>query len=447
MPPSPLAEPELQYADFAVWQQDQDERLAVDLEYWKDAAGRRRRPGPADGPSPAPGADLRRRGRHPALPAELSAGLRALGQDHQATLYMTLLAGLTTLLHRYTGQEDICVGSPFAGRTRVELEPVVGFFVNTLVLRTGLDAGTVLRGRCWRGCASPRRGALAHQELPFDRLVEELEPVRDPGRNPLFQVMFSLLGDDVEVSMDGLAVDALDVDMAMAQVDLSLDVVDRANGLECRLEYNTDLFDAVTAARFLGHLEALLAGCAADAGPAGRRGRPGVHSGARAHPRRVERHRAGRAGRLGAWSCSSGRSRRARTRWRWWPGTRRLTFAELNARANRLARLVVAAGLGAESRVALVLPRSAEVVVSILGVLKAGAAYLPVDPDLPAERIGHLLTDAEPALVITTRRAVGQVAAGRGRTPAARRAGHGRPVAWSSGDVSACRCARSTRRT
>ncbi len=397
---SPLAEPELQYADFAVWQQDQDERLAVDLEYWKARlAGAVDLDLPTDHRRPRvqtyAGAVVTRH-----LPAELSAGLRVLGQDHQATLYMTLLAGLTTLLHRYTGQEDICVGSPFAGRTRVELEPVVGFFVNTLVLRTGLDPGLSFVDVLARVRESTR-GALAHQELPFDRLVRELEPVRDPGRNPLFQVMFSLLGDDVEVSMDGLAVDALDVDMAMAQVDLSLDVVERANGLECRLEYNTDLFDAVTAARFLGHLEALLAGCAAA---------PDRPVGEVDLVSTVER-----ALILGEWNdtgldapggsvvelferqVASSPDAVALV-----AGDTRLSFAELNARANRLAGLVVAAGLGAESRVALVLPRSAEVVVSILGVLKAGAAYLPVDPDLPAERIGHLLTDAEPALVITT---------------------------------------------
>jgi amino acid adenylation domain-containing protein len=392
---SPLPEPALQYGDFAVWQAGQDHE--ADIEYWRARlAGAVDLDLPADRPRPRvqtyAGAVVTRH-----LPPALSAGLRELGRQHQATLYMTMLAGLTTLLHRYTGQEDICVGSPVAGRTRVELERVVGFFVNTVVLRSRVDS-TRSFSDVLDDVRESARAALAHQDVPLDRLVRELGPVRDPSRNPLFQVLFNLLGDDVPVPMDGLAVRARDVDMGMAQVDLALDVYEREAGLECRLEYNTDLFDTATAEGFLGHLEALLTGCAAD--PAAPVGELDLMSD-------VERSLL-----VGEWNDTAlhapGESvvaifeeQAART-----PdatalvaGDTRLSFAELNTRANRLARHL---GTGAGRRVALVLPRSAEVVVAILAVLKTGAAYLPVDPDLPAERIAHLLTDAEPALVVTT---------------------------------------------
>jgi amino acid adenylation domain-containing protein len=392
---SPLPEPGLQYADFAVWQQDRP----ADLEYWKSRlAGAVDLDLPTDRPRPRlqtyAGAVVTR-----SLAPELSGTLRQLGQDHQATLYMTLLAGLTAVLHRYSGQEDICVGTPVAGRTRVELEQVVGFFVNTLVLRTELDTQmsfVELLARVRDGA----RGALAHQELPLDRLVEELNPARDPSRNPLFQVMFNLLGGDFDLPMDGLRVALQDVDMAMAQVDLALDVFDRSGGLECRLEYNTDLFDPETASRFLGHLEAFLAGCVAT---------PDTSIGSIDLLSTVDRTRM-----LGEWNDTAidvppatvvelfeRQVRETPDATALVAGEVSLSFAELNNRANRLARVIAEAGVVAEQRVALVLPRSADFVVSILAVLKSGAAYVPVDPNLPQDRIDHMLADAEPALVIT----------------------------------------------
>jgi amino acid adenylation domain-containing protein len=310
---------------------------------------------------------------------------------------MTLLAGLQGLLHRYTTAEDICVGTPVAGRTRVELERVVGFFVNTLVLRTELDGRLSFAGLLAR-VREVARGALAHQELPFDQLVEALNPPRDPSRNPFFQVMFNLLSGELDLPMRGLRVTQRQVDMAMAQVDLALDVLDQGGELEFRLEYNTDLFDPATAAEFLGLLERFLAGAAADPGtPIGEldllstQDRDVVLAGrTEAVPDGTVltefEHRAAHTPDATALVAT---------------GTT-LTFAELNARANRLARLLRADGLGDGARVALLLPRSAGIVTAILAVLKAGGAYVPLDPALPADRLAYLLGDAEPAAVLTT---------------------------------------------
>ncbi|MFG1644238.1 amino acid adenylation domain-containing protein [Amycolatopsis sp. NPDC049252] len=399
--PSPLPEPALQYADFAAYHRD----TTADLEYWRHRlAGSVDLDLPTDHPRPAQqsyaGAVVVRD-----LPPDLSDRVRRLGLDRQATLYMTLLAALTALLHRYTGQEDICVGTPVAGRARVELERIVGFFVNTLVLRTELDPGLSFAALLER-VRETTRGALAHQEFPFDRLVDHLRRPRDPSRNPLFQVMFNLLGGDAVVPMDGLRVEGQDVDMAMAQVDLALDVSDRASGLSCRLEYNTDLFDASTACRFLAHLEALLMACVAA--PDTPIGELELLSAADRSLILTEWNNTGLD--VPAGTVVDVFERQARRT----PdatalvgvGTR-LTFAELNARANQLARLIPA--VGPEERIAVALPRTADIVVSILAILKAGAAYLPVDPDLPDDRIAHLLADAEPALVITNLALAGEL--------------------------------------
>ncbi len=394
--PSPLPEPAIQYGDYAAWQAGRP-RDDADLAYWRDRlAGAADLDLPTDRPRPRVQTYVGAVAVHP-VPAELAERVRRLGQEHRATLYMTLLAGLQGLLHRYTTAEDICVGTPVAGRTRVELERVVGFFVNTLVLRTELD-GRLSFAELLARVREVARGALAHQELPFDQLVEALNPPRDPSRNPFFQVMFNLLSGELDLSMSGLDVTQRQVDMAMAQVDLALDVLDQGGELEFRLEYNTDLFDSATAAAFLGHLERFLTAAAAD---------PGAPIGELDLLSTVERDAvlAGPVAAVPDGTVLDEFERRvART-----PddtalvatGTT-LTFAELNARANRLARLLRADGLGAGDRVALLLPRSAAVVTAILAVLKAGGAYVPLDPALPADRLAYVLGDAEPAAVLTT---------------------------------------------
>ncbi|MFG3691061.1 amino acid adenylation domain-containing protein [Micromonospora sp. NPDC047740] len=400
---SPLAELPVQYGDYTLWQRD---RLATildaDLAYWTDRladvpAGLEL---PTDRPRP------RVQTNHGAiadrwLPAGLRADLERLGRKHDATLYMTLLGGFQALLHRYTGATDICVGTPVAGRTEVELERMIGFFVNTLVLRTEVDRRLSFAGLLAR-VRQTAMGAFAHQEVPFERLVEELNPPRDPSRNPLFQVMFNLLNlNDNPLDLTGIEVrDRPNPGLGSAQVDLSLDIYQRGDGLLCRLEYNSDLFDAATADRLLRHFETLLTGLAAD---------PDAELGSCELLDDAERRQV-----LDEWN-DTGRAiepvtvpelfertaRRTPDQLAVVGRDGRLTHAELHARANRLARYLIAAGVGPEDRVALILPRTTDVVVAILGVLKAGAAYLPIDPAMPRDRAAAMLEDAAPALVLT----------------------------------------------
>ncbi|WP_051767620.1 hybrid non-ribosomal peptide synthetase/type I polyketide synthase [Amycolatopsis vancoresmycina] len=401
--PSPLPEPPVQYGDYTLWQRDHlGESLEAGLAYWTGrlAGAPTALELPTDRPRP------RVQTHHGAiadrwLPAGLRADLERLGRDHDVTLYMTLLGAFQALLHRYTGATDLCIGTPVAGRTEVELEKMVGFFVNTLVLRTELDPRlpfAELLGRV----RETAMGAFAHQDVPFDRLVEAVNPQRDPGRNPLFQVMFNLLNiKDTPPGMSGLAVrERDDTGLGTAQVDLALDVFHRDDRLLCRLEYNTDLFDEATADRLLGHFETLLAGFAAAPETELGRGElltaeerwqvlDGWNDTAAAFdavtvPELFERQVARTPDEL-ALVARDGR----------------YTYAELDARANRLARHLAGAGVGPEDRVALILPRTTDFVVAILGVLKAGAAYLPIDPAMPGDRVAAMLEDAAPAVVLT----------------------------------------------
>ncbi|MEV6694568.1 amino acid adenylation domain-containing protein [Micromonospora sp. NPDC051196] len=400
---SPLPELPVQYGDFALWQRDRlADVLDTGLAYWKGRlahlSGELELP--TDRPRPRVqtyrGAVTDRW-----LSAQLRTDLEQLGRRHDATLFMTLLAGFQTLLHHYSGATEICVGTPVAGRTEVELERMIGFFVNTLVLSARLDRRMPFT-ELLAQARETAHGAFAHQEVPFERLVEELNPVRDPSRNPLFQVMFNLLNlNDKPVDLTGVQVrERLDVGPGGALVDLSLDVYQRGDGLLCRLEYNTDLFDEATAERMLRHFETLLTGIAAA--PQTELGRCPLLSDAErrqvltewndtAHPvarvtiPELYERQLPTVAHLPAVVARDGR----------------LTHAELNARANRLARHLAGAGVGPEDRVALILPRTSEFVVAILGVLKAGAAYIPIDPGLPGDRIAAMIEDASPAMVLT----------------------------------------------
>ena len=401
--PSPLPELTVQYGDYTLWQQERlRETLDAELGYWKGRLTGA--PASLELPTDRPRPRVQTHNGAIAdrwLPARLRADLEALGRGHDATLYMTLFGGFLALLHRYTGASDICVGTPIAGRTEFELEKMIGFFVNTLVLRTEVDHRlpfTELLGRV----RETAMGAFAHQDVPFDRLVEALNPPRDPSRNPLFQVMFNLLNImDSPPALTGLvARDRDDIGLGSAQVDLSLDIFQRDDRLFCRLEYNTDLFDEETADRLLGHFETLLTAFAAA---------PETELGRCALLSEVDRQQV-----LVDWNdtaCAVDTAtvpelfelQAART-----PDEvalvatdASLTYAELNARANRLARHLVDLGIGPEDRVALSLPRTSEFVVAILGVLKAGAAYLPIDPALPRDRVAAMLEDAAPAKVLT----------------------------------------------
>ncbi|MCA1683762.1 MAG: condensation domain-containing protein, partial [Actinobacteria bacterium] len=263
--PSPLAEPAIQYADFAAWQRQwlSGEVLQTQLRYWhqrlEDLPALEL---PTDRPRP-PLARGEGASERFTLPPALAQGVAALARQAGATPFMALLAGWAALLHRYGGQSEVVVGTPIAGRTRVEIEPLIGFFANTLVLRTDVGGNPTTRellGRVREVCL----GAYAHQDLPFERLVEELAPEREPSRNPLFQVMFSLEPRRKWPELPGLRLRPLPVPTATAKFDLTLALAEAPEGLRGVAEYSTDLFDPPTVARLVGHYRRLLEAMVAD---------------------------------------------------------------------------------------------------------------------------------------------------------------------------------------
>ncbi|HUR02470.1 MAG TPA: condensation domain-containing protein, partial [Nonomuraea sp.] len=374
-----LPEPRVRYRDYAHWQREQ----AADLGFWKERL--RGIPHSLDLPTDRPRPPMQTFEGAVAthvLPAELAAGVRKLSQERGATLYMTLLAALHTLLYRYSGQEDICVGSPVAGRTRPELEGIAGCFINTLVMRATMDGGlpyTELLAQV-RAYAL---GAYAHQDVPFERLVEELNPPRDLSRNPLFQVLFNLLNlPKSDLNLAGLAVAELAVETGTAQVDLVLYVEEQGDELLCRLEYNTALYDAGTARRLLRHYEGLLSAIVAAPETA-------LSDLVFLTGEEVAEQLDGQDVEVPDLCVHElVEAQVART-----PGAvavtfegASLTYRELDEQAGRVARRLRAAGVRPETLVGVAMERSATMLVTLLGVLKAGGAYVPLDPMYPQER-------------------------------------------------------------
>ncbi|MGZ3457554.1 MAG: amino acid adenylation domain-containing protein, partial [Archangium sp.] len=407
---SPLPELTLQYADYAAWQREwlRAETLEVRLSYWSQQlqGAPRTLELPTDRPRPAvrrySGASLPVR-----LSLELTEVVRTLARREGVTPFMVLLAAWQTLLSRYSGQDDISVGSPIAGRGRTELEGLIGFFVNTLVLRTRLGGDPTFRELLAR-VKETTLGAYAHQDLPFEKLVEELRPERDPSRPPLFQVMLDLQQDPLpELALPGLELRVLEVDRRTAKFDLTLFLTDSARGLTGSLEYDTDLFDGSTAARMLGHLRVLLEGITAH--PEHRLSELPLLSDAERRQLLVEWNDT--ATDLPHHTCFHQlfEAQVAHT-----PeavavedaGTR-LTYRELDVRANQLAHHLRSLGVGPEVRVGLCVERSVEQVVGLLGVLKAGGAYVPLDPAQPADRLRYMLEDAATPVLITVERLAG----------------------------------------
>ncbi|MEU9447536.1 amino acid adenylation domain-containing protein [Streptomyces sp. NPDC048277] len=394
-----LPELPIQYADFAHWQQQRmdTDGFAAELDHWRARlAGTTPLQLPADRPRPRV-----RSGAGDSLtfhlPADLRDRLTALGQEHGGTLFMVLLAGFKALLARWSGQTDVAVGTPIAGRARIELEPLIGFFVNTLVLRSDLSGDPSFQDLV----ARVRDTALAaydHQDLPFDRLVEELRPDRDLSRNPLFDVLFQLHPEQLDsLPLDGVSVRTVDVDNGTAKFDLSLALTDLPDGLLGTLQYATDLFDRATVERFAEHYVRLLRDALAD--PGRRLSRlnlltPEERLALYAPPAPPQAS----AGRLHG--LVEEQARRNPDAVAVTYGSEHLSYAELNRRANRLARHIGERGAGRGDTVAVMLPRSAETVVAVLAVLKAGAAYVPVDPTHPADRIRTVLEDSGAALVL-----------------------------------------------
>ncbi|MET0396108.1 MAG: amino acid adenylation domain-containing protein [Longimicrobiaceae bacterium] len=400
--PSPLPDLPLQYGDFAVWQRGRlgGEVLDKQLGYWREQLrGLPTVELPTDFPRP-PVQSHRGAGLWFRVPAETNARLKAVAREEGATLFMLLLAAWQTLLLRYTGQEDLVVGTPIANRTRREIEPLIGFFVNTLVLRGDLSGDPSFRALLGRA-RETTLGAYAHQDFPFEKLVEELAPERDLSRNPLFSVLFALQNaPEEELELAGIKLTWQWVDSTTAKFDLMLWTHEEKGELVCLLEYATDLFRASTAERMRGHLVALLDGIVAD---------PDAPLSRLPLLAPAERERI-----LAEWNDTArelppstlhglveAQAARTPERAALEFAGETLTYAQLDRRASALAAELTARGVGPESRVALCLERGPEMVAALLAVLKAGGAYVPLDPAYPADRIAYVLADSGARVLVT----------------------------------------------
>ncbi len=399
---SPLPEFPIQYADYALWQRSHLAELEQHVAYWRNKlAGAppflelptdRLRPAT---PSYAGGLELFR------LPAELSHELLALSRRENVTVFMLLLAAFQVLLARYSGQEDLVLGTPIANRNRPELEKLIGFFVNTLVLRTSLEGNPTFRELLHR-VRETTLEAYGHQELPFEKIVEELQPVRNLSYSPIFQVMFILQPPSAPAPFERIKITPMPIHNGTAKFDLLLNMANLPEGFAGAFEYGTDLFEAATIKRMAGHFQRLLQGIVEN--PAQRiAGLPILteheraqmlvewNNTARAYPEEKCFHelfeaQAERTPEAVAVVCDE----------------QQLTYRELNRRANQLAHyLVRRCGIGAETLVGLCVERSLEMMIGLLGIMKAGAAYVPLDPNYPQERIVYVLQDAQAPLLIT----------------------------------------------
>ncbi|MBV9791331.1 MAG: amino acid adenylation domain-containing protein, partial [Chloroflexi bacterium] len=405
--PMPLGDLPLQYTDYALWQRAwlQGEVLERQIGYWRQQlAGVPPLDLPTDYPRPPV---LTYHGAHRTfeLSPVLTTELQRLSQQLGATLFMTLLAAFDVLLYRYSGQADIAVGTPIAGRTRPEFESLIGFFVNTLVLRTDLS------GRVTSGCnfaelvARVRATALdayAHQDVPFELVVDHVQPTRDLSRSPLFQVMFILQNTPRStIALPGLTFETMGAENHTAKFDLTLIMIETPEGLRGIFEYRTDLFADETITRLIEYFQTLLAAIVST---------PEQAIGALPLLTEAEQHtilrslndtaqpypdeqclheliaeQAARTPEAIAVTC----------------GAQALTYGVLHTRANQLAWQLRALGVGPETRVGVCVERSADLVVALLAIMTAGGCYVPLDPSYPAERIQYVLDDAEAAVLIT----------------------------------------------
>jgi amino acid adenylation domain-containing protein len=405
--PSPLVELPIQFADVAAWQRQwlQGEVLQSHLSYWKQHL--QGAPAvlelPTDYPRPAV-QSFRGARQSLVLSKSLIDELKSLSQPEGVTLFMTLLAAFQTLLYRYTGQEDIVVGSPTANRHRVETEGLIGFFANTLVFRADLSGNPRFRQLLSR-MREMMLQAYAHQDLPFERLVEELQPERALSHTPLFQVMLAWQPAPLQaVELPGLRLSPVEVDTGAAKFDLTVLMVEQADGsVTGTWEYNRELFEAETIRRMAGHFQTLLEALVVD---------PDQRVSELPLLRPVERQQL-----LLEWNATQAefpnhvclhelfQAQVERT-----PDAvavvcqqEQVSYEELNRRANQVAHYLRRWGVGPEALVGICLERTVEMVVAMLGILKAGGAYVPLDPDYPAERLGFIVEDTQAPVVLTQR--------------------------------------------
>ena len=405
--PSPLGELPIQYADYAEWQRQSFEGAAYEsqLSYWKQQFTTLPAVLELPGDNPRPNAQAYqafRGAQHQiSLSKQLTSDLKVFGQKENVTLFMTLLTAYQLLLHRYTGEEDIVVGTPIAGRSLPETEKLIGLFINTLALRTSL-AGNPTGRELLRRVRETALGGYANQDVPFEQLVKELQPDRSLRHNPLFQVMFVLQSEELApLQLPGLQVKHFRVGNTRANFDLTLDIVERDGQLVCLFESNADLFEAETIERMMNHFQNLLAGLIAN--PEERISLLPLLSQAERQQLLVE------------WNDTKTD----------YPSDRcvqelfeqqvenrpeavalisrsgQLTYRELNARANQLAHGLRKRGVTADTRVGVCIDRSPAMIVALLGILKAGGAYVPLDPNYPEARLRFMLADARITLLVT----------------------------------------------
>jgi amino acid adenylation domain-containing protein/non-ribosomal peptide synthase protein (TIGR01720 family) len=400
LPPLPL-----QYADYAVWQQDwfRSSEQQRQLDYWKQQL--HSAPALLDLPTDRPrGATQTYNGAYvdKILPNAIHAGLKDLARRENSTLFMVGLAAFNVLLARYSGQSDICVGAPVAGRQHTELEGLIGFFINTLVMRNDLS-GEPDFSECLARIKRTALEAFAHQDLPFEKLVDEIHPVRDMSHAPLFQVAFILQNTpwDNGAELHDLKISPIEIDYGVAKFDLSLVMAERREGLLVHFEYNTDLFDRSTIERLTNHFETLLLAIVSD---------PQQPVATMPLLSANERQQI-----LYEWNDTQAPyaddtyihtliEQRAAAQ----PDAPAIlfqdtvvSFGELNERANQIAHYLINEGAVPGSIIGLCLERSVDLVAGLLGILKSGAAYVPLDPKYPSERLQWMLEDSAAALIVT----------------------------------------------
>jgi len=407
--PSPLAELPIQYADFAHMQHEylHTEALETQLSYWKQKLG-----GnlpvlklPTNYPRP-PKQTYKGAYQSLNLSKNLTKELKVLSQQENVTLFITLLAVFQTLLYRYSGQEDIIIGTAFAGRNQIEIEKLIGLFVNTLPLRTDLSGNQNFQ-QLLSQVRQTTIEAYEHQDLPLEKLIEELKPERDLSRSPLFQVMFAFENIPCDtLELPGLIITPLEIHNGTAKFDLTLELKETSEGIKGGIEYNTDLFEAATISRMLGHFQTLLENIVAN--PAQRLCDLSVLTPPEEHQLLFEWNNT-----QTDYSNNSCIHHLFEAQVQRTPNAialiwenEQLTYQQLNQRANQLAHYLQKLGVKAETLVGICVERSIEMVVGLLGILKAGGAYVPLDPSYPQDRLAFMLHDAQVPVLLSQGRLI-----------------------------------------
>lgn len=419
--PTVLPDLPIQYADFAYWQRQwlQGDRLVAQLAYWQQQLT-----------SPLPTLSLPVDRPRPSvqtfrgatyvfkIPLDLTQALNRLSQQEGVTLFMTLLAAFQVLLHRYTNQTDILVGSPIANRNHYALENLIGFFINTLVLRSDLT-GNPPFSALLKQVKKITLGAYAHQDLPFEKLLDELNLERDLSRTPLFEVMFVLQNTppvDVDIHLPNLVISPIDISSQTSQFDLTLSMTETAAGMTGVVEYNSDLFDAATIQRMMSHFHTLLSGIVEN------RDRAISDLPLLTSPEFMQltvnwnATQAVYAADLCIHTLFERQVQKTPQATAVVFGEQQLTYQALNQKANQLAHHLQTIGVGTETLVAVCVDRSLEMVIALLGILKAGGAYVPLDPAYPQKRLAFMLSDSQSPVLLTQSHLLAQLSEHQAQT-------------------------------